>query len=130
MTIDVERQLLREIMSLQADIKPLETRLEKAKQLLKDAITKGGPVTDEDLGVVAMLEPRYCNSYDLERLRQEYGHLAEEVIKEQVDEAYLKTLLMGGIITESDLDMHGIRTKNMIARALMIKPLKSREVLR
>uniref|UniRef100_A0A6H1ZGC9 Uncharacterized protein n=1 Tax=viral metagenome TaxID=1070528 RepID=A0A6H1ZGC9_9ZZZZ len=115
--------LLREILRLKEEIEPLEKRLKKVKQLFKDMLVTGGPFTDEDIGIVAYLEPRYRNDYDPDLLRQEFPILAEDLIKEMVDKPYLEQLLLGGVVTDSELEAKGVKTKTMISRNLTLKKL-------
>ncbi len=121
---DPKRMLLGEILRLQGQIKPLEHRLDEAKKLFKDMLAKDGPLTDEDLGVVAYLKDRNRVEYDVDLLRQHFPHLAEGVIVEQVDADRMKQAIALTEVTESELDALGICTRTTISKALTIELIK------
>jgi len=122
--METKSMLLREILRLQKEIKPLETRLDKAKQLFKDLLVKDGPFTDEALGFVAYLKDRNKTEYDPGLLMEHFPNLAQGVIIEQVDPDRMKQAIAIGEVTESELDALGIRIRTTIGKALIIEPIK------
>ena len=104
---DVRPLLLDEYLELKRQIKPLEDRMDKVKGLLKDIITKDGPYTDEDRGVVAYLQDRNRTEYDLKGLREHFPNVARGVIVEQGDAERMKQAIALGANTETEMEAAG-----------------------
>ena len=121
---DVRPLLLDEYLELKRQLDPLEKRYEQVKKLLKDIITKSGPYTDEDRGVVAYLQDRNRTEYDIDGLRKHFPNVARGVIVEQVDAERMKQALALGELTETELDALGVRIRSTHSRALIVEALK------
>ena len=119
---DVAGRLLDEYLELKEQLAPLEKRLEKVRDLLRDLVTEHGHFVDEIRGVMVRVEPRFRKEYDAERLAAAFPRLAG-CIRPAVDVAQLEACLRAGMVTEVELEREGVLTRTLHSRALVVKPL-------
>lgn len=122
--MDKRPALLEEKLSLEAQMEPIQKRLQRVNKELKDLVTKAGPYTDEGRGLVVMIEPRTRILYDADLLRKHFPDLARGVIVESVDAGRMKQAIAIGEVTESELEAVGARIREAHSRAMVVKPLK------
>ena len=132
-TSDVIGGLIGEIASLQEEsarvCKPLQDRLEKTRQLLKDAMVEADTIEsiDEVSGYRALIRQTYSDDWVAEKLLPllRLGD-AERVIDTKVyikaDE--MKALINAGVVTRSRLEQEGALVRRLRARQLIIEPLR------
>lgn len=130
--VDVIATLIMECASLTEEAerlcKPLQARLEKARSLLKDALTEAGRVEaiDETSGYRALLKDSHSDHWVAEKLVPLLGRpeLIDECIITVVDAAAVKRLIDDGTLTRSQLERGGALVRTLRARALYLEPLK------
>ena len=130
---DVISSLIREVASLQEEskrlCKPIQDRMEKARQLLKDAMTEADTIDaiDEVSGYRALITQSHSTEYVPEKLlpllRTEQ---AERVVDTTVTIRHdvIKDMVAGGELTWSRLEQAGAMVRRLRARMLKLEPLK------
>ena len=132
MSTDIIATLIQEVAALQEELerscKPLQTRLEKARSLLKDALTEAGllEAIDETSGYRAFIKETHSDQWIAEKLVPLLGRpeLVDECIVTVVDAAAVKRLIDAGVLTRSRLEQEGALIRTLRARALYLEPLK------
>jgi hypothetical protein len=76
--------LLDEYLELKEQVTPLEKRLSRVKDQLRDLVTEEGHFVDELRGVGVHVEPRFRKEYDADRLALAFPQL-KACIKPAVD---------------------------------------------
>jgi len=120
--IDIRARLLEEYLDLKEQLAPLEKRLEKVRDRLRDLVAEHGHFVDELHGVLVRVEPRFRKEYDAERLRASFPRLAA-CVKPAVNVAQLEAWVRAGMITETELEREGVLTRALHSRALVLKAL-------
>jgi len=123
--MNVAPALVDEYLDLKEKLEPLEKRLTRVKNLLKDLVTEEGPFVDELRGVTVYLQPRFRKEYDAERLLATFPHLAG-CVSPAVDVTQLEACLHSGMATEGQLERAGVLIRTLHSRALIVKPLEGR----
>ena len=132
MSTDIIATLIQEVVALSEEserlCKPLQGRLEKARSLLKDALTEAGTLEaiDETSGYRALLKETHSDQWIAEKLVPLLGRpeLVDECIVTVVDAAAVKRLIDDGTLTRSRLEQEGALIRTLRARALYLEPLK------
>ena len=132
MTTDIIPVLIQECASLTEEserlCKPLQARLEKARSLLKDALTEAGllEAIDETSGYRALIKDSHSDHWVAEKLVPLLGRpeLVDECIITVVDPAAVKRLIDDGTLTRSRLEQEGALVRTLRARALYLEPIR------
>lgn len=119
---DVAGTLLDEYLTLKEELNPLEKRLAAVRDRLRDFVTEHGHFVDEAHGVMVKIEPRFRKEYDAERLLAEFPRLSG-CVKRAVDTRQLEACLGAGMVTETELERHGVLVRALYSRALVVKPV-------
>ncbi len=119
---DVAATLLDEYLKLKEELNPLEKRLVGVRDRLRDFVTEHGHFVDEAHGVIVKVEPRFRKEYDAERLLAEFPRLSG-CVKRAVDGRQLEACLGAGMVTETELERHGVLVRALHSRALVVKSL-------
>ena len=124
---DVATTLLDEYLKLKEELNPLEKRLVRVRDRLRDFVTEHGHFVDEAHGVVVKVEPRFRKEYDAERLLAAFPRLSG-CVKRAVDGRQLEAWLEAGMVTETELERHGVLVRALHSRALVVKAVGARLV--
>jgi len=119
---DTRSGVLDEYLDLKEQLAPLELRLEKVRDRLRDLVTEHGHFVAELRGVIVHVEPRFRKEYDPQRLRASFPRLAA-CLKPAVDVAQLEACLRAGMVTEAELEREGVLSRTLHSRALVVKAL-------
>ena len=122
---DVAATLLDEYLKLKEELSPLEKRLVGVRDRLRDFVTEHGHFVDEAHGVMVKVEPRFRKEYDAERLLAEFPRLSG-CVKRAVDGRQLEACLGAGLVTETELERHGVLVRTLHSRALVVKAVGGR----
>jgi hypothetical protein len=114
--------LLDEYLELKEQVTPLEKRLSRVKDQLRDLVTEEGHFVDELRGVGVHVEPRFRKEYDADRLALAFPQL-KACIKPAVDVDQLSACVAAGMVTESELEREGILCRTLHSRALVVKTI-------
>ena len=117
--------LLDEYLKLKEELSPLEKRLVAVKDCLRDFVTEHGHFVDEIHGVIVKVEPRFRKEYDAERLLAEFPRLSG-CVKRAIDGPQLDACLRAGMVTETELERHGVLVRALHSRALVVKAVGGR----
>ena len=117
--------LLDEYLKLKEELGPLEKRLVGVRDRLRDFVTEHGHFVDEANGVMVKVEPRFRKEYDAERLLAEFPRLSG-CVKRAVDGRQLEACLGAGMVTETELERHGVLIRALHSRALVVKAVGGR----
>ncbi len=117
---DVAATLLDEYLKLKEELNPLEKRLMRVRDSLRDFVTEHGHFVDETHGVMVKVEPRFRKEYDAERLLAEFPRLAGCVTR-AVDGRQLEACVGAGMVTEMELERQGVLVRALHSRALVVK---------
>ena len=120
--VDIGADMLDEYLRLKEELSPLEKRLVAVKDCLRDFVTEHGHFVDEIHGVIVKVEPRFRKEYDAERLLAEFPRLSG-CVKLAVDGRQLETCLRAGMVTETELERHGVLVRALHSRALVVKAI-------
>jgi len=112
--------LLDEYLELKEKIDPLEKRLRRVRDQLRDLVTEEGHFVDELRGVAVHVEPRFRKEYDAERLALVFPQLAG-CIRPSVDVNQLEACLAAGMVTDRELEREGVLLRTLHSRALVVK---------
>ncbi len=123
--IDVAATLLDEYLRLKEELNPLEKRLVRVRDCLRDFVTEHGHFVDEIHGVMVKVEPRFRKEYDAERLLAEFPRLSG-CVKRAVDGRQLEACLGAGMVTETELERRGVLVRALHSRALVVKAVGRR----
>ena len=122
---DVAATLLDEYLRLKEELNPLEKRLVGVRDRLRDFVTEHGHFVDEDHGVIVRVEPRFRKEYDAERLLAAFPRLSG-CVERAVDGRQLEACLGAGMVTETELERHGVLVRALHSRALVVKAIGGR----
>ena len=133
MSADILSALIRDIVSLDAEIarvaKPLTDRRDKARQLLKDAMTDADVIDHIDAisGYRALIKQTMSDVYVPEKLLpllhlEDQERVVDNVVTIKADE--VKALVEAGVITRTRMKQAGALVRTLRARVLSIEPLK------
>ncbi len=122
---DVATTLLDEYLKLKEELSPLEKRLVGVRDRLRDFVTEHGHFVDEAHGVMVKIEPRFRKEYDAERLLAQFPSLSG-CVKRAVDGRQLEACLGAGMVTETELERHGVLVRALHSRALVVKAVGGR----
>ena len=133
MSADILSALIRDIVSLDAEIarvaKPLTDRRDKARQLLKDAMTDADVIDhiDEISGYRALIKQTMSDVYVPEKLlpllrREDQERVVDNVVTIKADE--VKALVEAGVITRTRMEQAGALVRTLRARVLTLEPIK------
>jgi hypothetical protein len=122
-TINLGRTaLLDEYLELKEKINPLEKRLIRVRDQLRDLVTEEGHFVDELRGVRVHVEPRFRKEYDPDRLILAFPQLAG-CIRPAVDVNQLEACVAAGMVTERELEREGALFRTLHSRALVVKAI-------
>ncbi|TMG04268.1 MAG: hypothetical protein E6I03_01610 [Chloroflexi bacterium] len=122
-TSQVDRtELLQEYLELKEKINPLEKRLSRVRDQLRDLVTEEGHFVDELRGVGVHVEPRFRKEYDADRLALVFPHLAG-CLRPAVDVNQVEACVAAGMVTEKELEREGVLFRTLHSRALVVKTI-------
>jgi len=119
---DIAATMLDEYLKLKEELGPLEKRLVAVKDRLRDFVTEHGHFVDEIRGVIVKVEPRFRKEYDAEVLLAEFPRLSG-CVERAVDRRQLEACLRAGMVTETELERHGVLVRALHSRALVVKAI-------
>lgn len=130
---DVLSALIRDIAALDEEIarvaKPLTDRRDKARQLLKDAMTDADVIEhiDEVSGYKALIKQSMSDVYVPEKLLPLLSPEDQEKVVDNVvtiNASEVKVLVDAGVLTRSRMEQSGALVRKLRARSLYLEPVK------